>query len=371
MKQIILVVLGTMLMIPSILAKNPKFDPISAAMRTAIATQKTPSGVVMITRNNTPIYQKAFGHLMITPQKIRAKTSSFYDLASLTKLYTATLIMRLHDAEIIDVYKPVATYLKDFDTPDKQKITVAMLLTHYSGLPAGTPVSDYTKGATEAIKRIANTPLMAPPGNKFLYSDLGPIIAGYLAEQVTGKPFAKLLREYIFTPLGLHQTMTNPSIRFLQHVAAYDADETGKVIHGRVHDPRAQALGGLAGNAGIFATAADVAKFAQVFINNGKHRGTQFLSLASITAMTAPHPGQPENEQRGIGFDINTPLSTLRGNFSSRSFGHTGFTGTSLWIDPTTKTVIVILCNRLHPDGKGDVKELRRTVSLLAAKMAG
>ena len=369
MKRIILIVLAAMLTTPPILAKNQKNDPIASAMRSAIAANKTPSGVVVITRSGSTLYQKAFGNLTLSPSKSKAQCGSYYDLASLTKLYTATLIMRLHDAGIIDAYKPVATYLKEFAIPDKKTITVAMLLTHYSGVPAGTPVSDYADGAANAIKRIADTPLVNTPGEKFLYSDLGPITAGYLAEQVTGKPLAKLLREYIFTPLGLHQTMTHPSPRFSRNIAAYDADEQGIMIHCRVHDPRAQALGGLAGNAGIFATAADVAKFAQIFINKGTHKGVQFLSLASIAAMTTPHPGQTENEQRGIGFDINTPFSTPRGDFGPQSFGHTGFTGTSMWIDSETKTVVVILCNRLHPDGKGDVKELRRTIGLLAAKM--
>ena len=341
MKQLILIALGIMLTTPQILTKPPKKDPIAAIMRTAIATKQTPSGVVVITRRGMPIYQKAFGHLRLFPQKIKAKTGSYYDLASLTKLYTATLIMRLHDAGIIDVYSPVASYLKEFKAPDKQNITVAQLLTHYSGLPAGTPVNDYSAGAAEAIQRIAATSLTLPPGNTFLYSDLGPITAGYLAEQVTGKPLAQLLREYIFIPLGLRQTMTHPSIRFLQHVAAYDVDDDGNIIHGRVHDPRAHALGGLAGNAGIFATAADVAKFAQIFLNNGKHRDSQFLSPASIAAITTPQPGQANNAQRGIGFDINTQFSTPRGNFGPQSFGHTGFTGTSVWIDLATKTVVV------------------------------
>lgn len=369
MKQLILLVLSTAITITQILPHNSKNDLIEKSMQAAITEHKTSSGVVVIAHKGNIIYQKAFGHLVLSPTKIMAKLGSFYDLASLTKLYTATLIMRLHEASMLNVYQPVAQYLEEFNTPDKKMITIAQLLTHYSGLPAINPLSDYAEGATSAIKKIAETPLITPPGKKFLYSDLGPITAGYLAEKITGKRLANLFREYIFTPLKLQQTLTHPSPRFTRNVAAHDKDEEGITIHCRVHDPRAQALGGLAGNAGIFATASDVAKFAQIFFNGKTEKGTQFLSQESISAMTTPQLGQTDSEQRGIGFDINTPFSSLRGNFSPKSFGHTGFTGTSVWIDPTSETVVVLLCNRLHPDGKGDVKELRKSISNLAAKM--
>lgn len=338
-------------------------------MKAAIINHQTSGGVVVISHNGGIIYQKAFGHLTLSPAKIITKPSSFYDLASLTKIYTATLIMRLHEAGLLNVYNPVGMYLEEFNTPDKKMMTVAQLLTHYSGLPPVNPLSDYTEGATTVIKKIASAKLITPPGTKFLYSDLGPITAGYLAEKVTNKSLANLFREYIFTPLKLNQTMTHPSPRFSRNIAANDKDAEGTIIHCRVHDPRAQALGGLAGNAGIFATASDVAKFAQVFFSGKTDKGLQFLSEESIRAMTTPQQGQAHNEQRGIGFDINTPFSTLRGNFSPKSFGHTGFTGTSVWIDPTIQTIVVLLCNRLHPAGKGDVKELRKTISLLAKKI--
>lgn len=342
---------------------------IDNVMQTAIRKKQIPGGVVLIMHRGSIIYHKAFGNLMVKPNHIKTQKNSVYDLASLTKLFTATLIMRLHEEGIIDVTKPVATYLKSFAIPDKNNITIEQLLTHRSGLPAGIPVEDFTAGQSAAVDKIAATPLKYHPGTNFLYSDLGPIVAGYLAEHVTSKPLASLFKEYIFTPLDLQQTAVHPSPRFLNHIAACDF-ENGTLVHGRVHDPRAHALGDCAGNAGIFATAADVAKFGQLFLNGGKYKGKQLLSATSIRAMTAPDKSLPEDEQRGIGFDINTKYSLPRGKlFAKNSFGHTGFTGTSLWIDPTTQTIVVLLTNRLHPDGKGDVKKLRSSIGTLAAQL--
>ncbi len=350
-------------------AAQPAKLKIDRVMRSAIGKKQIPGGEVLIMHRGSIIYHKAFGNLMVKPKRIKAQKNSLYDLASLTKLFTATLIMRLHDQGIIDINKPVATYLESFDTHDKKDITIGQLLTHRSGLPAGIPVEDFTNGLEDAVEKIAETPLASTPDTQFLYSDLGPIVAGYLAEQATDKSLAELFREYIFTPLGLKKTGIRPSAHFLQKIAAYDFDK-GTLVHGRVHDPRAFALGGCAGNAGIFSTASDVAIFGQLFLNNGRYQGKRLLSTTSIKAMTTPDDSQPKEEQRGVGFDINTKYSLPRGKlFAKNSFGHTGFTGTSLWIDPSTQTVVVILTNRLHPDGKGDVKKLRSTIGTLAAQL--
>lgn len=370
MKKIMLFIALITLTKSIVFAKKSTPDPIASAIKKEIKNKKLPGCVVCITRKGKTIYHKAFGNQMISPAVVKTQKNTLYDVASLTKLYTATLIMRLEEAGKLSISDPVATYLEEFQTANKQNITLEQLLTHYSGLPAGNPVEDYTNGIQEAVKKIAALPLKAQPGKKFIYSDLGPILAGYIAEKVTGQSLAALFKKYLFIPLKLQQTLVFPSPRFLNHIAPANI-ENNILIHGRVHDPRAYALGGLAGNAGIFASAADVAKFGNLFLNTPLHEGQPFLSKKTIEIMTTARPKQPRGEQRGVGFDINTPLSFARGEkFSTQSFGHIGFTGTSLWIDPPSQTVVVFLSNRLHPHGTGDVKELRHTVGTLAATLA-
>jgi CubicO group peptidase (beta-lactamase class C family) len=367
MKKLLSALILTILTQPLAFAKNP--NSIAKTMHAAIANNEIPGGVVLITRNGEPVYHRAFGNLMLTPQKIKAKKDYFYDLASLTKLYTATLIMRLHEAKLLDISKPISTYLEAFHQPDKEAITVEQLLTHRSGLPAGLVVEHFTHGLEAAINKIGSTKLFAQPNKRFVYSDLGLITAGYLAEQITKKSLLALLKEYVLVPLGLTQTLINPSVRFFQHIAPCNVEDE-VLIHGRVHDPCAFALGGCAGHAGIFSSAADVAKFAHVFLQNGKAaNGSQFLSPESVKLMTTPRSYMAAGEKRGIGFAIDAKGSNPRGKiFSTASFGHTGFTGTSVWIDPETQAVVVLLTNRLHPDGSGNVRPLREKIGTLAAK---
>lgn len=369
MKKIMLFIALITLTKSIVFAKKTSPDPIASAIKKEINKKNLPSCVVCITKKGKTVYHKAFGNQMVTPALVKTEKNTLYDLASLTKLYTATLIMRLQEAGKLSITVPVATYLEEFQAQDKKNITLEQLLTHRSGLPAGNPVEDYTQGIEQAVKKIAALPLQAPPGKKFIYSDLGAILAGYIAEKVTGQTLAALFKKYIFAPLKLQQTLVFPSPRFLNHIAPTNI-ENNVLIHGRVHDPRAYALGGIAGNAGIFATAADVAKFGNLFLNTPLHEERPFLSKKSIAIMTTPAPQLQPGEQRGIGFDIDTPLSFAKGEkFSAQSFGHVGFTGTSLWIDPPSQTVVVFLSNRLHPDGRGDVKELRRLVGTLAATL--
>lgn len=368
MNKLVCIIVLTSLFYP--IAQAKQSDTIAHTMNKAIEKKDIPGGVVLIAHKGTTIYHKAFGYLMLSPQKITTKKEYFYDLASLTKLYTATLIMRLHEAQLLNISKPVSRYLSAFDRPDKKSITIEQLLTHRSGLPATIPVENFTHGIELAITNIALTKLKAQPNERFIYSDLGLIIAGYLAEQVTNKPLIRLFKEYVFVPLGLSQTFINPSPRFFAHVAPCNF-ENETIIHGRVHDPRAFALGGCAGHAGIFASAADVAKFAQVFLEQGKNsNGELFLSPDSIKMMTKPRSYMKKGEKRGIGFAIDPKGSNPRGTiFSQASFGHTGFTGTSVWIDPETQTVVVLLTNRLHPTGKGNVRTLREKIGTLSATL--
>lgn len=338
---------------------------IEKAMQTAIKAHHTPGGVICIRKNNKIVYHKAFGNQMLKPKKIPADLNHFYDLASLTKIYTATLIIRLHEAGQLNVEHPVGQYLKEFNTEDKKQILIRHLLTHRSGLPAATALRHYKKGTNAAIKHIASLRLRSTPGKKFIYSDLGPIVAGYLAEQVTKKKLVDLFQELIISPLVLNNTLPHPTQKNISlELIAPCNEKDGSQLQGIVHDPRARTLGGLAGNAGIFATAADVALFGQTFLDKPKI----FLSQESFNLMTTAPKHHSHNSKRSLGFDINTGYSEARGAiFGQTSFGHTGFSGTSIWIDPVTQTVVVLLTNRLHPKGTGSIKKLRKIIGTLAA----
>lgn len=343
---------------------------IDETMNEAIADNQIPGGVVLISHKGKIIYHKAFGNLMVTPHTLPTHKDSLYDLTSITKVFTSTLIMQLHDEGKLDVFKPVATYIESFKSKDKMMITIEQLLTHRSGLPIIIPTPNFTYGLATAVARISQARLESTPGTHYLYSDLGPITASYIAEKVTGKIFDQLLQEYIFTPLNLKDTLFSPAkSRLTDNIAPTNTNE-GELRHGLCWSPRSWALGGVGGSSGLFSTAVDLEKFAQLFLNDGIVNGKRILSSKSVKLMTTSSTDIPEAEQRGIGFDINTDSSFARGtSFGKSSFGHTGTSGTSLWIDPKTQTVVIVLSNRSHPKTSSNFKIARARIATLAAKM--
>jgi CubicO group peptidase (beta-lactamase class C family) len=343
---------------------------IAQTMNDAIAAKEIPGGVVLITHKGKTLYHEAFGNLMVTPHILPAHKDSLYELTSITKLFTATLVMQLHDEGKLDVTKPVANYLESFRGKDKMMITIEQLLTHRSGLPIIIPTPNFTHGLATAVERIGQATLEFAPGTRYLYSDLGPITASYIAEKVIGKPFEQLLQEYIFAPLDLKDTLFSPAkSRSTNNIAPTNTNE-GELRHGLCWSPRSWALGGVGGSSGLFSTAADLEKFAQLFLNDGVVSGKRLLSNESIKLMITSRPDIPRAEKRGIGFDINTDSAFARGTiFDQTSFGHTGTSGTTLWIDPTSQTVVIVLGNRFHPKTSSDFKAARITIATLAARM--
>ncbi len=347
----------------------PKIDPIANLMNKAIENKETPGGVVLVNLRGKTVYHKAFGNSMVSPRQIPAVKDGLYDLTSLTKLYTATLIMMLHDKDKLDIAKPVATYLPAFSRPDKATITIEQLLTHCSGLPIIIPTENFTQGLAKAVDNIAKAALVSTPGTEYLYSDLGYVTASFLAEQVTGKPFDALLKEYIFAPLGLHSTLFTPPATKLDTIAPTNTDD-GELLHGVPWSPRTRALGGIGGHSGLFASAADVATFGLLFLNDGVVNGKRLLSHKSVMMMTTVRDTMPPGKRRAIGFDFNTDSAFARGTvFDEDSFGHTGVAGTSLWIDKKLETLVVILCNRSHVNITGKLKQLRSDIATVAAKV--
>jgi uncharacterized protein YbbC (DUF1343 family) len=295
-----------------------------------------------------------------------------FDLASLTKpLATASSVMLLVEQGKLRPSDTVAQHLPAFAAKGKDKITVEQLLLHTSGLIADNPVADYQDGREKAVQRLCDLEPAAEPGAKFVYSDLNYITLGELVGRVSGKPLDEFAKENLFTPLGLTTMGFKPPEALRDRIAPTEKRD-GKWLIGEVHDPRAALMGGVAGHAGLFATADDLAVYAQMLLDGGVRMDKRVLSALTVKRLTTPHPvplADGSVGQRTYGWDVRTAFSSNRGELfvPGENFGHTGFTGTSLWIDPPSQTAVIVLTNRVHPEGKGNVNRLRSQVATIAA----
>ena len=352
---------------------------IDAAIERAIETGEIPGAVVMVGRRGSLAFVRAAGRRAVEPKSEPMTRDTIFDLASLTKpIATANSAMILLDEGRLGLTDRLARLLPEFDNHGKGAITVEQLLRHRAGLVADNPLADYQQGADHAWKRIAELDLVSRPDDRFRYSDVGFLVLGRIVERRSGQSLDAFARAKIFEPLGMLDTHFRPIDTKGQVIAKISSDRIapterdkpgGKMQRGIVHDPRARALGGVAGHAGLFASADDLAVYAQTLLNGGVGpNGRRVLSPLAVRLMTDPGT-TPADERRGLGWDVETSFSSPRGNlFGPAGFGHTGFTGTSLWIDPETETFVVILTSRLHPDGrKSSPTALRREVATLAA----
>jgi CubicO group peptidase (beta-lactamase class C family) len=294
-----------------------------------------------------------------------------FDLASLTKpIATALSVMLLVEEGKIKLDDPIAKYLPAFARKETESITVAQLLTHVSGFIPDNPITDYQSGKETAWKNLfALSPTQAP-GSKFVYSDMNFILLGKIVEKTAGMPLDEFAKKRIYEPLGMKDTGFLPSAELKKRCAAQEKRNGGWMI-GEVHDPRSFMLGGVAGHAGLFSTADDLAILARMLLHEGKLGDTTILRPETYRLMTTPHKVATSKGAglRSYGWDIDTPYSANRGSFPKMTgYGHTGFTGTSIWIDPPTKTAVIFLSNRVHPDGKGNVTKLRGDTATIAAK---
>lgn len=300
---------------------------------------------------------------------------TIFDLASLTKVVaTATAVMQLVEQGKIRLEDPVAQYWPEFAANGKAEITVSELLTHYSGLRGDLDLKPEWSGYETAMRMIVAEQPIAPPGTRWIYSDINFETLGEIVRRVSGQPLDVYCAEHIFKPLGMKDTHFKPARALRRRIAPteYQKETRGKMLWGEVHDPTAYNMGGVAGHAGLFSTADDLARFAQMLLNGGSLGGAQILSPLSVLKMTTPQSPSGKTAVRGLGWDIDSPHSSTRGElFPVGSFGHTGFTGTSIWLDPVSKTYVIILTNRVHPTGKGDVSELRSRVATIAAMALG
>jgi uncharacterized protein YbbC (DUF1343 family)/CubicO group peptidase (beta-lactamase class C family) len=342
-----------------------RLAPVDAIVRNAIGQSQIPGAVVLIGHQGKVIYRKAFGDRSQDPTLEPMTVDTVFDMASLTKVIATTgSIMRMVQLGQIKLNDTAAHYMPEFAQNGKQEITVRQLLTHFSGLRADLDLKPEWTGQLEAFRLASLEKPVYPPGSTFLYSDINFIVLGELVQRISGMTLNRYAETYIFAPLGMTTSRFLPPQSWFLRIAPTQKDErSGLMLRGIVHDPTARNMGGVAGHAGLFSTSDDTARFAQALLNGG----APVWSKLTVEKMTTPQ--QPPNMTvlRGLGWDIDSPFSSNRGELLPvGSFGHTGFTGTSLWIDPTTDTYIIILTNAVHVKN-GSAITLRTEVATAVA----
>jgi len=349
---------------------NPdKLAAMDAAIDQALSEKRMQGAVLWLERNGV-VYRKAFG-VRAAEQTVEVMTEdTIFDVASLTKVIATTpAILLLVQKGAVEIDAPVQTYIEEFRRDGKEKVTIRHLLTHTSGLPAG--LSKRPVGNRSAVEIACQEKLGNVPGVFFRYSDVNFILLGEIIERVSGRPLQDFVSEEIFRPLKMQDTGYLPRRENRGRIAPTESDGTN-LLRGIVHDPTARRMGGVAGHAGLFATCPDIARFARMILNYGEANGTRLFEPAVVASMSTIQSPAIVETKRGLGWDIDSPYSRLRGtNFVLGSYGHTGFTGTSIWIDPTSNTFWILLTSRLYPDGKGNILNLQRTLGSLAAEAVG
>jgi uncharacterized protein YbbC (DUF1343 family)/CubicO group peptidase (beta-lactamase class C family) len=341
-----------------------RLDRIDGAVKAAVERGDLPGAVVLVLHRDKVVFRRAYGLRSKKPAEVPMTDDTVFDLASLTKpIATATSVMLLVEQGKLRISDPVAQHLPAFAAKGKDKITIEQLLLHTSGLIADNPVADYKDGRDKAIQRICDLEPTQSPGTKFVYSDVNFIVLGEIVAKLSGKPLAEFAKANVFTPLGMSETGYKPDDALKKRCAPTEQRE-GRWMVGEVHDPRAYLLDGVAGHAGLFSTADDLARYALMVLHEGTLDGKRVLSPLTVRLMTTPR--DVPNGQRAYGWDVRTSYSSNRGELF-KGFGHTGFTGTSIWIDPDSETAVIFLSNRVHPDGKGNVNRVRGQVATLAA----
>src|ERR1700723_2885640 len=342
-----------------------KFKDVDAIVDKAVAEGNIPGAVLLVGHNGKIVHRRAFGARSLEPVREPMTVDTVFDLASLTKcIATTTSIMKLVEEGRIRLGDPVATYLPDFAQNGKKDITIRDLLTHYSGMAPDLDLKSAWSGREMAYEMAMSEKPINPPGSQFVYSDINFETLGFLVEKITGQTLNEYASANIFVPLGMKHTRFLPPSEWVSHIAPTQYDEHGQMLRGVVHDPTARRMGGVAGHAGLFSTADDLSKFAQGLLNGG----AGILSPLAVEKMTTPETPPAAPLLRGFGWDIDSPFSSNRGDLLPvGSFGHTGFTGTSMWIDPTTQTYIILLTNAVHPRAKGTAIALRSKVATAVA----
>jgi uncharacterized protein YbbC (DUF1343 family) len=352
--------------------REANLQPIDEIVNREIQLGNIPGAVILIAQQDSVVYRRAFGYRALVPQKVPMTEDTIFDLASLTKpIATATAVMQLVERGKINLDAPVARYWPEFGANGKKAIRVRDLLKHSSGLRAGLNVASIRSGYSGALRQIIAEKLIAPPGKVFLYSDINFIVLGQLVARVSGLPLDRYCARWIFDKLAMKDTGFKPGVTQRLRIAP-TTYLNGKPLQGKVNDPTAYKMGGVSGHAGLFSTVDDLAVFAQMLLNGGIVHGVEILKRASIEAMTARQQTENGSGWWGLGWEIAPSFNSASDELiPPNSFGHTGYTGTAMWIDPASKSYLIILTNRVHPRGAGDVKPLRMELLRFVSTVLG
>jgi CubicO group peptidase (beta-lactamase class C family) len=331
--------------------KSIDFTEVDRLMQQAVEDSVFPGAALLFGTGKQIFYSKCFGHFTYDENSPKVKTNSIFDLASVSKVVaTTSAAMILVDQGKLNLDEKVITYLPQFNNNGKDKVTIRNLLLHNSGLAPFKKYYDEFTTAQEVINDIMNLPLDNPPGEKYVYSDLGMITLQKVIENISKKSLDVFLEENLFSKLEMNQTMYNPSNEIKNNCLPTELDNFWRMrlLQGEVHDERAYMLDGVAGHAGLFSTVEDLSKFALMLLNNGEYNGNQIISSEIIDEWTTK---QSEQSDRALGWDTKSTdgYSSAGKYFSKYSFGHTGYTGTSIWIDKENKFFVILLSNRVHP----------------------
>lgn len=348
-------------------------DELDAVVETAILEDQIPGAVLLIGHKGDIIHRKAYGARAVEPAYENMTVDTIFDAASLTKVVaTAPSIVKLFEQGRVRLNDRVTEYLPEFQG-GKSDITVRHLVTHFSGLRPDLDLEPAWSGYETGIRKALIDRPVADPGERFIYSDINYILLAEIIRRQTGRALPDYAREEFFEPLGMKDTMFQPAPALRGRIAPTEKVPGSKEpLRGVVHDPTARYMGGVSGHAGMFTTAGDLARFAETMLDLGSYRGTTVLQPLTVRKMTTPQSPADQLVLRGLGWDIDSPYSGNRGElFPLGSYGHTGFTGTSLWIDPVTETYIILLTNRVHPGNRGSITSLRCRVATTTAAALG
>lgn len=352
------------------------FTPVGRLLQDATARGDVPGVVAAVGHGGRVVYRGVYGHRALLPVPEPESWTTLFDMASLTKpTITALAVMQLWEQGAFTLDEPVARHLPAFAAGGKQDITIRQLLTHYSGLPPDLGLSTPWQGRDAAVRRVMATRPDRPAGDRFVYSDVNFITLGLLVETMSGLSLDLYATRYILTPLGMVHSGFRPDAVQIAQIAPTQFDENHTILRGVVHDPTARRMGGVAGHAGLFSDADDMSAYAQALLDRRAGRPGNFpLKRETVLLMTTPQQPVGSPDLRGLGWDIATHYSAPRGDlFPVGSFGHTGFTGTSLWMDPASDSFVLILTNRVHPDGSHarQITQLRHDVATATARALG
>jgi uncharacterized protein YbbC (DUF1343 family)/CubicO group peptidase (beta-lactamase class C family) len=343
------------------------------AINLAIEQNKLPGAVLVVGHDGRIVYEKAYGKRALVPNLEAMTEDTIFDIASLTKIVaTTSSLMKLFEQGKFRLNDKITDYIPEFQG-GKSDVTIRNLLTHFSGLAPDVALDQPWKGYETGIRMAAAARPESPPGARYIYSDINFILLGELIHRLSGQMLSEYARQNIFQPLGMKDTMFLPPASFIPRIAPTERLMPNvSPLRGVVHDPTARNMGGVAGHAGVFSTAADLARFAQMVLNGGELDGVRIFSPLTIRKFSEPQSPPDQPILRGLGWDIDSPHSGNRGElFPIGSFGHTGFTGTSIWIDPSTRTYVILLANSVHPALRPALTPLRAKVATAVAAAVG